>query len=270
MLPLRELQLRFSAALTAGTCGPAETSDRALLAALCDRGGLGPAERLEIYADMYRTRLADVLRDDFPRVQAIVGEEAFRALALRYLARHPSTHPSVRYVGRHFAGFVAQAPAVPAFLADLARLEWARVEVFDAADAEPLRLTDLESLDPAEWPALRLRPIAACLVIECAWPVHLISAEPGSAGGVPAVVAQPAPTTIRVWREGFDVSHVAMGALERRLFPLLERGVPFAQLCAAAESGLEPDVAAREVGGLLMRWLEDGLLARLPSPCSSG
>jgi hypothetical protein len=27
---------------------------------------------------------------------------------------------------------------------------------------------------------------------------------------------------------------------------------------------LEPEAAAREVGGLLMRWLEDGFLARYP------
>ena len=56
-----------------------------------------------------------------------------------------------------------------------------------------------------------------------------------------------------------------MGDLERRVFPLLEQGEPFARLCAAGEAGLEPAVAAREVGSLLMRWLEDGLLARLPA-----
>ena len=56
-----------------------------------------------------------------------------------------------------------------------------------------------------------------------------------------------------------------MGALERRLFTLLERGEPFARLCAAAEAGLDPDAAAHAVGGLLMRWVEDGLLLGFPS-----
>jgi hypothetical protein len=46
----------------------------------------------------------------------------------------------------------------------------------------------------------------------------------------------------------------------------LMRGEPFAQVCAAVEAGRPPEVAAREVGGLLMRWLEDGLLARLDGP----
>ena len=56
-----------------------------------------------------------------------------------------------------------------------------------------------------------------------------------------------------------------MGVLERRLFPLLARGEPFARLCAAAEDGLTAAAAAREVGGLLMRWLQDGLLVRVPT-----
>jgi hypothetical protein len=268
MLSLRELQLRLSEALTGGPTvsgGRVEAVDPALFALVHERRGLGPKERLDIYADSYRARLVDVLREDFPRVVAILGDEEFQVLACRYLARYPSTHPSVRYVGRRFADFIAGQPALPPFLADLARLEWAHVEVFDAADAEPLRLSDLESLPAADWPTLRLRPIPACLVVACAWPVHEIwvSAEDRAAGQKD--VGRPDPSTIRVWREGWSVSHAAMGDLERQIFPLLERGEPFARLCAAGEGGLEPDAAARAVGGLLMRWLEDGLLTRLPA-----
>ena len=259
MLPLRKLQLRIAAALAPGR---AET-DPALLALVRDGGGLGPTQRLDIYADMYRMRLVGVLREDYPRVLAILGDVEFETLAGRYLARHPSMHPSVRYVGRWFAEFLAvEAVGLP-FLADLARLEWARVEVFDAADADPLQLSDLESLPASDWPTLRLRPIPACLVVECVWPAHQIwaAAETPPPGHVFA--GGPEASTIRVWREGWSVSHAAMGDLERRLFPLLERGEPFARLCAAGESGLAPEAAARDVGSLLMRWLEDGLLMRL-------
>lgn len=107
MLSLRELQLRFSAALAPDRDGTAAPADPALLALIEARGALGPAARLGIYADMYRARLVDVLREDFPRVLAIVGDEGFHALACRYLARHPSLDPSVRHVGRDFAGFLA-------------------------------------------------------------------------------------------------------------------------------------------------------------------
>jgi hypothetical protein len=52
MLPLRELQARFAAALT-----PAAAPDPALLALVRAGGALTPADRVEIYADMYRARL---------------------------------------------------------------------------------------------------------------------------------------------------------------------------------------------------------------------
>ena len=277
MLPLGELQLRFFSALD-----PASPPiDAALLAAVNGTGSLDAAQRIRIYADMYRARLVDVLREDYPRVAAAVGGADFAALACRYLTRHPSTNPSVRHVGRRFADWITGEASVAPHLADLARLEWARVEVFDAADAEPLRLADLESLPPDEWPALRLQLIPACLVLESAWPVHEIwaSADPEADAGAPADdgtradgAAEPAPqawtrepTVIRVWREGFSVSHAAMGLDEQRAFRVLARGEPFAEICAAIEDGLDADTAAREVGAILLRWLEDGLIAR-PQP----
>jgi hypothetical protein len=275
MLPLGELQLRFFSALD-----PASPPiDAALLAAVNGTGSLDAAQRIRIYADMYRARLVDVLREDYPRVAATVGDADFAALAFRYLTRHPSTHPSVRYVGRRFAGWIAGEATVAPHLADLARLEWARVEVFDAADAEPLRLADLEPLPPHEWPALHLRLIPACLVLESAWPVHEIwaSADPEAQADAPAddgATADKAadrapeawtrePTVVRVWREGFSVSHAAMGPDEQRAFRVLARGEAFADICAAIEDGLDADTAARQVGAILLRWLEDGLIARL-------
>ena len=290
MLPLAELQLRFLGALD-----PASPPiDAALLAAVNGTGSLDAAQRIRIYADMYRARLVDVLREDYPRVAAILGDADFAALACRYLTRHPSTHPSVRHVGRRFADWIAGEATVAPHLADLARLEWARVEVFDAADAEPLRLADLESLPPHEWPALRLRLIPACLVLESAWPVHEIWAAADPEANVPecghdvrAIEDDDAPaddgasedggadrvaeawtrepTVVRVWREGFSVSHAAMGPDEQRAFRVLARGEPFAEICAAIEDGLDADTAARQVGAILLRWLEDGLIAR-PQP----
>ena len=83
MLPLRELQLRFLGALD-----PASPPiDAALLAAVNGTGSLDAAQRIGIYADMYRARLVDVLREDYPRVAAILGDADVRG------ARVPLPHP---------------------------------------------------------------------------------------------------------------------------------------------------------------------------------
>jgi hypothetical protein len=266
MLPLRELQYRFRVALTADLAAPDAPAaiDAVLLGLVRDHGRLGAAARIQIYRDMYRARLVDILREDFPRVAGILGDDEFEAVAGRYVTRHPSVHPSVRYVGDRFADFVDAERLGPPFLRDLARLEWARLDVFDDADAEPLRMADLQGIAPADWPALELRAIPACRLLECAWPVHEIWAATRDAADDLAA-PEPRPVTIRVWREGSDVSHAAIGVTERRVFPLLERGAPFSVLCAALEDDLASEEAAREIGGLLLRWLEDGVVARLPS-----
>ena len=102
MLPLRDLQRRLFSAIARG--GPV---DAALGTVVRGHGRLDAAARIEIYADMYRARLVAVLREDFPRVCAILGDDGFSALVGRYLARHPSTHPSVRHLGHGFAGHLA-------------------------------------------------------------------------------------------------------------------------------------------------------------------
>jgi hypothetical protein len=212
---------------------------------------------------MYRARLIDVLREDFPRVRAVVGDDAFDDLAGRYLARHGSTHFSVRHVGRHFAEFAAQQPDPPPFLGDLARLEWARVEVFDGADAEPLRLDDLRAVPVPRWAALRFRLIPACVVIECAWPAHDVWQAAGDVDDEGPIRCAPAPTAIRVWREGFAVSHAAIAPMEREALDALRRGETVTAICEAVATGADAETAARDVGAMLLRWIEDGLLAGL-------
>ena len=131
-------------------------------------------------------------------------------------------------------------------------------------------------------------------MVESAWPVHELwaAADPetnfpecghdaraiddddapaddgaGEDGGADRVAEawMREPTVVRVWREGYSVSHAAMGPDEQRAFRVLARGEPFAEVCAAIEDGLDGDTAARQVGAILLRWLEDGLIAR-PQP----
>ena len=92
--------------------------------------------RLDVYADMYFYRLRDCLAEDFPKLAELVGEARFHNLVTDYLLRHPSSHPSLRELGRRLPAFLADHAIAAEFpvAADLARLEWARVDVFDERD----------------------------------------------------------------------------------------------------------------------------------------
>ena len=252
MPDLRELQAAFWRSLTAGTAEPS------LLGRIRSTPALRAVDRFDIYARMYRDRIVDALREDFPRVGAILRGERFRTLAVSYLAAHPSAHPSLRHVGRALPDFIAGvAPAdLPPFLSDLARLEWARGEAFDAPDVEPLGLDDLRAVSPADWGRLRFTLVPAAKLLVVDWPVHEIWA---AGEGLDPDAVLPRRTVVRVWRKGFAVYHAAMDGAEETALLHARAGEPFAIICEGLET---PDQAA----GLLLRWVEDGLIARPTGP----
>jgi len=107
----------------------------------------GP-DRLHVYADMFLWRQVDALRSDFPQLAAKLGDDAFFALAKRYLLAHPSEDPDLGRLGRYFAQFCGD---------ELAALEWARSEVFLEAEVprmEPAEFAQRLSVRIA--PALRI------------------------------------------------------------------------------------------------------------------
>jgi hypothetical protein len=216
---------------------------------------LDSAGRLEVYSDAYFLRLRAVLAEDFPRVAKLLGEESFDRLARAYLKAHPSTQPSVRHLGGAMAEFIGGRQGIPPWTADLARLEWARVGAFDAPDDEPLSLAQLSRIDPAAWPRLRLIPVRSLEVIDAAWPVHRLWAGESSEG------MESTRTSIRVWRRAdYQVVHAPMDEHEAAATARLIAGLTFAEICQVFED-LDEEQGAAQAGALLLRWLEDGIIA---------
>jgi hypothetical protein len=122
---------------------------------------LPAAERLDIYANMYFFRLLDCLKEDYPRLLEALGPDRFHNLATDYLLACPSEHPSLRYLGARLPGFLSEHASgrEAECLVDLARLEWARADLFDAADAPLLTRDTLSRLSEEQAADLRL-----CLV----------------------------------------------------------------------------------------------------------
>ncbi len=263
MLALRDLQERFFQSIAAAP-GPSAAGrfDVTLLQVLEGRGRLDAAARLDVYAQMYWARLHDVLYDDFPKTARALGSERFQRVACAHLARHPSEHPSVRHVGRGFADLLDEAPDVAdvPFVGDLARLEWARLDVFDAADAEPLHLEDLRRIAPEDWPHLRLELVPAVRRLRVGWAVCDVWAmiDAGQTGVCPTALE----ANVRVWRDGFVVYQATMDPAECAAFERVANGEPFSSMCDALAPIVGLERAADEAARMVLRWIEDGLLAR--------
>ena len=265
MLNLRELQSRFFYSIARPVHSPEEEwqgFDPLLLQIIHTQGKLGAEARLDIYAQMYCARLLDALQEDFPRVAAILGEEQFREMGRAYLRQVPSCHPSLRYLGAHFAEFLTRQPAetVLPFLGDLARLEQARLDVFDAPDAAPLQIEDLQTIPAEAWATIRFQVIPALQTLTCAWPVQQVWQDNDF---TQSDTLRPTVTVLRVWRQDFAVYQASMDRLEQTALVGMQAGKSFASVCATVEPLVDAteDVSST-VGSLLLRWIEDGILTR--------
>jgi hypothetical protein len=141
MSSLREIQHRMGVAvmhpLTANDDAPRRLRAEAE-AIIKPNNRLSSLERLEIYSRSYWFRVLDSLVEDFPGVRAIVGVGEFHAMSRDYLADHPSTSFTLRNLGSHFVEWFStnldRVRPHAQLAMDMAQLEWAHIEAFDAAE----------------------------------------------------------------------------------------------------------------------------------------
>jgi hypothetical protein len=222
----------------------------------------GGPPRLGIYRNAYRARLTEALRENYPVLHRVQGDEAFDELAERFIAASPSQHPSIRWFGSALPEWLAansEQLSHPA-LVDLARMEWALCTAFDAADDTPLTVNDLLAHAPEDWPTLRftghpsLRLIALDWAVEPLW--RALSDNPEAETAAP----EPQPHHLLVWRQNDQTQWRSLEPFEADLLQAALASESFAELCerAAATQG---DQAAAAVAGHLRVWVEAGLLS---------
>jgi hypothetical protein len=165
------------------------------------------ATRLAIYADGYRSRLAETLQSHYPALLALLGEEEFALLAEAYVRNHDSTFRSIRHYGAELDAQLRADPAYAerAWLAELARFEWAMTEVFDAADAAPITVASLGAVPPGDWAQLGFAFDASVRTLELSWNVPALWRAVSHAEAPPAPEAQAAASTWLLWRHDLQI-----------------------------------------------------------------
>ena len=223
---------------------------------------LSASERIGVYAGMYYLRLIEVLEGDFPGMKALLGSDAFLGLMHEYVAAHPSRHYSLNMLGAQLAAFVREERAeLPhaTFLAELAELERALQEAFDAPAAEPLSADELLALPPERWAAARLVPNPSLRLFEFEHPVNAwyVAFKVGDAGPVP----EPAPSWTAVYRREFRVWRANLTHVRFELLSAIRDGVTLGAALerAAATPGAEPEELAASVGAWFQDWAGDGI-----------
>ena len=249
MTTLAETQALFHAFATrsplAAGCDPAET--------FVGTRELSAADRLAIYANMYLWRQVDALREDFPKLVAALGDDGFYALAEGYVREHPSEHPSLSMLGRRVAEHLTNHPAGRPDLPDLARLEWARAEAFEAEEVPLAGIDSLRAVPPAELPQVRvdLAPSVRLLRLAHDGPALWRAIE----DGIPLPPPRRAEVDVAVWRKGFEVFHAVMAADEACAVERAMAGEPLAAVC---EPFAGRDDAVDAAFGAIASWFSEG------------
>jgi len=189
-----------------------------------------------------------------------MGEAAFGREMAAYLKACPSTSPSLRHIGERLPDYLSRQNEPQ--LADLARLEWAVLNAFDAADACVLTVDDMAHIPAEAWQDLHFEPhpsVRLLQVSDCAseaWHAHRRK-QPLHDRQSDTV------SPLRVWRnhEGPAVKthsiecHTLLGALSD--------GLSFAQGCERLATVMPPDEVAQTATHCLLELLHSGCLARI-------
>lgn len=207
---------------------------------------LGPRERLDVYRDGYVARLVECLADDYPVLARALGEEAFEALCRRYIAQHPSGAPNLNAYGRRMAAMC------DGFAADLARLEWAVVEVIHEPAAAPLTMEKLATVPMEAWGTARLVASRALRIVRTEHPVNEYF-QAVKDGGAPALPGPGSSATL-VYRGGKTVWRMGLTPAMHRVLAALLDG-------RALESALDlaGDQPAEHVTAWFREWVSSGL-----------
>jgi hypothetical protein len=226
---------------------------------------LDATRRLEIYANAYFSRILGVLKADYPALLALLGEAAFNDLVTSYLLVEPSRSPSLRHAGLRLADFLRTHEAAAGirrrwpWAADLAAFEWARIDVFDAADGSVLTREALTSIAPGDFGALflRLGPWVSLRTfahpVERLWRVGIHEQGPrlGDVTG---------EAHLLIWRRDERTLHRSVDPHEEGALALLSPGSRFDALCEWAGVRMGDEEAPSRAAAWLEQWLSDGLL----------
>lgn len=256
MKDLASLQSEFQRAVVDG--------DDAVLAELVDTSKENRAVLLNVYRNAYTLRLVEFLSHDYEKLYAYMGDDQFAEMARGFIIANPSATPNARWFGTRLPEFLRSGEPyreLPA-LGDLADLERALNDVFDAADEAVLDLADLTVIAPDAWPELSFVPHCATRRLDLStnaadiWQALHHEETP------------PEPRTFGETRQLLVYRSDGMAAFrpltsdEAMMWDEAAKGVRFSILCEMLSMFGGEDGAAARAAGYLQAWITTGLLTR--------
>jgi Putative DNA-binding domain len=217
-------------------------------------------ERLELYNQMYWSRLFDAIGSDCPGLLAALGERTFGRLAEAYLASCPSRSFTLRNLCSRLEAFILANRRLTAphtrLASEIARFEWAQTVAFDG-ESRPV----VEAAHLARTPASRLRlglqPYVTLLALQYPIDTYVIAvkrrdAMRSEASNTPdskavvrrkvrrAALPRRSPVHVAVHRHDNRLFYKRLNPAAFRILEALRSGRTLSQAIAAAGAKVKP------------------------------
>ena len=221
---------------------------------------LSSAERLEIYAHMYYARLIEVMEGEYPTTRQILGAHAFAASCRRFVAKNPSRTRTLNSLSAKFPDFLARSlpqSGRHGLAVDVARIERAMEEVFDAPRGEPMTAAEFAALGAAGGARLKVNPALRLLRLRYPANAYMTAQRRGERPRIP----RPRETCAIVFRRGYQVFRRDQEPAQFKLLQALVAGRP---LAAAVRASIGSRAASADrVAERLGTWFEEWAGAQL-------
>jgi hypothetical protein len=219
---------------------------------------LTPAEQVDIYRRQYWLRHIDSLREDYPGLEALLGEEAFDVFCSAYLTAHPPRTPSLRELGDDIVafaeGYAAFPEAIRAAALSMVRYENAFIAIFDGPEPAPLDPAKVQGLPPEAWETARivLHPLMARLRLDA--PVYAIR-RALKMGEAPELPPKAEASCVVLFRKDLRIVFEVLDPLAFELLEALARGEALVPACDRIAAQAGPD-RAEELGPQVGTWFQ--------------
>ena len=226
-------------------------------------GKIGPEKRLQIYAHAYKSRLVEVLVDDFPGLHSLVDDDMFEEICLGYIEKYPSMHPSLRYLGEHMVGFLQANQKyntiIPAI--EMAKFEWAFNDVFDAPDDKTITVEDVAAVPPEAWTTLRIKLQSSYVMQTFKWNVPAVWSTMKEEKPV-MPQEYPIMTNCIQWKSDLKCFFRTVNDEEAEVLRLVHQEKAFPDICEHLATYYDEQAPMR-AAELFRGWVMEGLVTEL-------
>lgn len=220
-------------------------------------------QRLDLYAQGYKLRLKEAMMTDYEQLHGYLGDELFEQLMKTYINHYPSHHPSLRYFSKNIPVILAEYEPwsqTPELL-EIAVIEKAFCDSFDAANSTTATLQDLSQLELHDWPTLKVQFHDSVQLLSMKY--NSVQIWQALCDGKTPPSVEHDPTTWLIWRKALVSQYRALSDAEESAIKLMMSGGDFSELCEALLEYYSEEETPQQAIALLQGWLSNEMVCQL-------